>query len=89
MQTVLPNHVKTKLSSKVDVPLISVTPEEYVSAAIKTVGIEFTTAGHWRHKAFSALQSYIAFAFGEVINIKLSYMWANKCRNSYNESMNM
>ncbi len=46
IETVLPNQVKTKLSKNVEVPLFLVSPEDFLSAAIKTVGIETCTYGH-------------------------------------------
>ena len=51
VQSVLPGYVATKLpglSGKVsfDVP----TPEYYVAAALRSVGVETRTAAHWFHK---------------------------------------
>ena len=40
----------TKLSVNVRIPLIVVSAKSFVSHALKTVGIESRTFGHWNHK---------------------------------------
>ncbi len=61
IQTVLPNLVNTKLVSEdFKVPFFTITPEDCVSSAIKTVGIETFTYGHWRHKLLAYITSTMA-----------------------------
>ncbi|XP_054159866.1 uncharacterized protein LOC128958076 [Oppia nitens] len=91
IQTVVPNQVKTKLTTNVDMPLISVTPEDYVSAAIKTVGIENYTYGHWKHKllaflanlgiSFIGRQNFSKMAFISTLNMRQIYYRNNNLDN--------
>jgi hypothetical protein len=51
--------MKTKLSKNVKM-LLLVSPEDFVSVAIKTVGIETCTYGHWKHKLLAYLFKFTA-----------------------------
>src|SRR5260370_11808451 len=50
MQAVLTGQVITNMSANVPKTVMSVTAKSYVSHALKTVGIESRTFGHWNHK---------------------------------------
>jgi hypothetical protein len=57
--------VKTKLVQQdFKVPFFSITPEDCAASAIKTVGIETFTYGHWRHK----LLAYITGSVASIMN---------------------
>ncbi len=83
IQTVLPNQVKTQMIKNVEVPLIAVSPEHFVSAAIKTVGIEVTTYGHWKHKLMAYLFKILASLMSQRLYLKLSLIPIKKYRNRF------
>lgn len=89
IQTVLPNHVRTKLSVNFLAPLVSVTPEDYVRSAIRTVGIESYTYGHWKHKLVAYLTDLLMSTIGVSMFMKLSFMYFNMSRIRYYKNNNL
>lgn len=61
-----------------------VTPKEYVSAALKTEGIESDTYGHWKHKLIALLSNDVFLSlFGEKFTMKLVFNQIKKLRSNY------
>ncbi len=89
IQTVLPNQVKTKLTKNVGVPLLSVSPEDFVSAAIKTVGIEMCTYGHWKHKLFAYVFEMMASHMGQRLFMKFGLISLQKYRDEFYQQNNL
>ena len=83
IQTVLPNQVKSKMTKDIRMAFIAVTPEDYVSAAIKTVGIETMTAGHWRHKLMAYLTEVILSIVGKRRFMKITLSQLQNMRNEF------
>jgi hypothetical protein len=52
------------------VPLFLVSPEDFLSAAIKTVGIETCTYGHWKHRLLAYLFKIMASLMGQRLYMK-------------------
>ena len=55
VQSVLPSYVATKMSKVRRATLMCPTPEAYVRAALRTIGVERATYGFWTHK----LQAFV------------------------------
>ena len=89
IQTVVPNQVNTKLTVNVSVPLLSVNVDDYVSAAIKTVGIEYYTYGHWKHKLLAYLSHLLPPLIGDRLYIKLAFFSVSKMRQNYYQNNNL
>ena len=83
IQTVVPNQVKTKLIDDMYVPILGVMVDDYVSAAIKTVGIEHYTYGHWKHKLLAYLTGLLPTIVGDRLNMKLALSYLKKLRQNY------
>ncbi len=89
IQTVLPSTVKTKLlNDSLETPF-AVTPQEYVSSAIKTVGIETLTYGHWKHKLLAYFTNITATALGPRIYMKLVFNILKIIRNDNYKKLNL
>lgn len=89
IQTVIPNQVKTKLTDEVHVPVISVSPEDYVRAAIKTVGIEYHTCGHWKHKLLAYFSNLVLCLIGRRLYMRLSLPSLIAMRRKYYRTHNL
>ncbi|CAG2171424.1 unnamed protein product, partial [Oppiella nova] len=89
MQTVVPNQVHTKLTTNVSVPLISVSAEDYVSAAIQTVGVEHYTYGHWKHKLLAYLADWVLYVIGRRLYMKVAMNGTQPMRRKYYTQNNM
>ena len=62
---------------------MSVTAEDYVSAAIKTVGIETNTYGHWKHKLIAYLSEVIVSIIGKRRLMKITLSQLQNMRNDF------
>ena len=89
IQTVVPNQVKTKLTDNVYVPFLAVMVEDYVSAAIKTVGIEHYTYGHWKHKLLAYLSHFLPPLLGDRLYMKLAFFNVKQLRQNYYRNNNL
>jgi hypothetical protein len=71
----------------IEISLLSVSPEDFVSAAIKTVGIETCTYGHWKHKLMGYLFKIVASLMGRRFYMKFNLIQLNKFRKeSYRQN---
>ncbi|CAG2113339.1 unnamed protein product, partial [Medioppia subpectinata] len=83
IQTVSPNQVSTKITTNVTLPIIAVTPEDFVSAAIRTVGIEHYTNGHWKHKLFAYFTHWGITILGQRLYMKVAMKASLDMRQQY------
>ncbi len=88
IQTVAPNQVKTNMSKDIRMPILLVSPEDFVSAAIKTVGIETFTNGHWKHKLLGYLYSTLVSLMGHRFYMKFSLIQLEKLREEFHRKNN-
>lgn len=59
VQSVLPSYVSTKMSKIRKASFLVPTASDYVSSALKTVGIESRTYGYWTHKLQGFVQDHM------------------------------
>ena len=82
-QCVVPNQVKTKLISNVEMPFVAIDVKEYVSSAIKTVGIEDCTPGHWKHRIIAVFERFGEFVIGERLVAKIIFIALSRFRQKF------
>jgi hypothetical protein len=71
------------MAKNVEMSFLSVSPEDFVSAAIKTVGIETCTYGHWKHKLLAYLFKTVTSLMGRRFYMKISLIQLNKFRKQF------
>jgi hypothetical protein len=71
------------MAKNVEMSYLSVSPEDFVSAAIKTVGIETCTYGHWKHKLLGYLFKTVASLTGRRFFMKINLMQLKKFRKEF------
>ncbi len=64
-------------------PFVGITPEDCVSSAIKTVGIETFTYGHWKHKLLAYVTSTIASILSRQTLLRLTLSQLKPVRNEF------
>ena len=89
IQTVNPGQVSTKLTENVRVPILAVTPEDFVKAAIKTVGIEHYTSGHWKHKLLGYLSRLAKCFFTRRFFMRSALSSISTMRQKYYQKHNL
>ncbi|CAG2169772.1 unnamed protein product [Oppiella nova] len=82
VQSVLPGFVSTNMSA-MRPSFTCPTADHYVREAIKTVGIESRTYGHYAHKLLGLLQDSINSTFGQFLNTILAFRHLSKLRSRY------
>jgi len=85
----LPSLVKTKLAKDVDIPFFKITPEQCASSALKTVGIETSTYGHWKHKLLAYITGTVASTLGNRKSMKLDLIHMKQFRDDYYRKNNL
>lgn len=84
IQTVICGQVSTKLAANYKLPVFVPTAKEYVQECIKTVGIEFVTNGHWKHKLFCFMMDhFVVPIFGTRITMFFMLIVLKKYRDIY------
>lgn len=78
IQSLMTGHVSTKMMGmlKPDAPM-AVTPDDYVENAIRTIGFESSTPGHWKHRMLSILLKLINLLVGIKYTQKIGHIYFN------------
>ncbi|CAG2178446.1 unnamed protein product [Oppiella nova] len=84
IQTVMPSMTKTKLlHGSHRSSFFAVTPEDFVSSAINTVGIETLTFGHWKHKLLVYIIEWFTYVCGNRFTANLALKVLKQSRDEY------
>ena len=88
VQTVLPSLTKTKLvQGDFKNSFFCVSPEDFVSAAIKTVGIESYTFGHWKHKLLAYVMNIMSSITGRRLLTSLMMKSLKQSRDQFYQTI--
>ncbi|CAG2102650.1 unnamed protein product [Medioppia subpectinata] len=84
IQTVMPSMTKTKLLHESNESSVwTVGADEFVSAAIQTVGIESTTYGHWKHKLLSYAVHCVIGLIGQRLVAQMAHKVMKQSRDHF------
>ena len=72
-----------------DVPFFGISPHDCVSSAIKTVGIESYTYGHWRHRLMACLAGITSSLLGRRLSMRLALNSMKPYRDEYYKKHNL
>ncbi len=70
-------------------PFVTIEPEDYVASAIKTVGIETFTCGHWRHKLMGYMTGLMTFIMNRRTLSRLVLRLLKPIRDEYYRRNNL
>jgi len=84
VQTVMPSLTRTNmLMDGMDSSFFVVSAKDFVSSALKTVGIESTTCGHWKHKLSAFIIVFLSKIIGRKAMIKIIFNEMKKNKNEF------
>jgi hypothetical protein len=70
-------------------PFVTIEPEDYVASAIKTVGMETFTYGHWRHKLMGYITGLMTFIMNRRTLSRLVLRLLKPIRDEYYRRNNL
>jgi hypothetical protein len=70
-------------------PFVTIEPEDYVASAIKTVGMETFTYGHWRHKLMGYITGLMTFIMNRRTLSRLVLRLLKPIRDEYHRRNNL
>lgn len=81
VQSVLPYYVSTNMIRNPGVSLLIPSPDQFVSSALKTVGVEIRTYGYFAHNILAFFQSFfVKFVIGNNLNTKIAFFRMKRFR---------
>lgn len=83
VQTVTPNQVDTKMAKDMRQEAVLITPKSYVKQALRTVGHERITSGHYWHKFVNNSTLLFADLIGDYLFSRFKFFVGKQERAKY------
>lgn len=81
VQSVLPYYVSTNMIRNPGISLMIPSPDQFVSSALKTVGVEVRTYGYFAHNILAFFQNFfVKFVIGNNLNTKIAFFRMKRFR---------
>ena len=81
VQSVLPYYVSTNMIRNPGISFMIPSPDQFVSSALKTVGVEVRTYGYFAHNILAFFQNFfVKFVIGNNLNTKIAFFRMKRFR---------